>query len=103
MLDALAARFKFRLPVSAVRHIYLEAIIGQFDTWREFCLGRIVIIVMSEVGEIRSLGANAPGRRQGFVQAHVSRMRIPAQRIEHDTLNTADLLDDLGRDLLAIA
>jgi hypothetical protein len=52
--------------------------------------------------EERFASFNAPGNRQCFVQAHVGRMRISSEAVEHGGLDTLNRGDHRFRHFLAV-
>src|SRR2546428_8084492 len=55
-----------------------QPVIRQFDPRWQFFLRGVVIIIVREMGQISPLRANASRRRQGFIQAHVGGVALPA-------------------------
>ena len=52
----------------------------------------VVVVIVRQMREKSSAGADAPGGRQGFIQAHVRRMRLVTQCIQHRDLHAANLV-----------
>src|SRR5204862_6975858 len=79
-----------------------QAIIRQHYAGGKFGLGKVVIVVVSQMSEKSPRRADSPGGCQCFVEAHVSGMRRATERIEDRDLNTAHLLENIWRHFLAI-
>lgn len=62
-----------------------------------------MVVVVRQVREVSPPRANAPRRRQRFIQAHVRGMRLSPERVEHGHLYPVDLFYGLRRHLLAVA
>src|SRR5687768_3154730 len=62
-----------------------------------------MIVIVREVREKSSLGANAPRRRQRFIQTHVRGMRISAERVQDNHFHVTHGANDFIRHFLAIA
>src|ERR1700677_1287921 len=80
-----------------------QSVIGELNSGRKLGLGQIMIVIVSQMREVSSAGANAAGSGERFVQAHVSRVRGAPQRVQYDDLDSSHLLNDLGGDFFAIA
>ena len=62
-----------------------------------------MVVIVREMCEIGPRRADAPRRRQCFVEAHVGWMRRVTQRVEHGDFDALDLFQRVGGDFLAVA
>src|SRR4051794_28350371 len=60
-----------------------QSIISELHVLRQLELRPVVIIIMGEVSETGAARPNPPRGRQGFIQAHVCRMRRIAQGVKN--------------------
>src|SRR5215207_5142556 len=58
---------------------------------------------MGQMSEIGALRANTPRSGEGFIEAHVGRMRLISQGIKHDDIDASYGLNDIRRHFLTIA
>src|ERR1051326_5661590 len=62
--------------------INLQPVVGENHTRRQLRLRDVVIVIVSEMREIRAGRANAPSGRQRFIEAHVRWVRLLAQGVQ---------------------
>src|SRR5882672_8345531 len=79
-----------------------QSVISKLHIIRQFGLRPVVIIIMGEVSETGAARANPSGGGEGFIQAHVGRMRRVAQRVKNCDFHTAASFDRGRRNELAI-
>ena len=73
-----------------------KAIIRERHAIRQFRLRLVVVVIVRQMGEIRPRRADAPRGGQRLVQAHVRRMRLGPQRVEHGDFDAAHLFHAAG-------
>src|SRR6185295_7932383 len=72
----------FGASLERSRRRYPQTVIRQLHARRQLGLGRVVVVIVGQVREIRLPGRDPPGGGEGLVEAHVGRVRLPAQGVE---------------------
>ena len=70
---------------------------------RQFGLRFVMVVIVREMRKISFARADAPCRRQRLVEAHVRRMRLVAQRVEHGDFHAANFFHRRVGNFLAVA
>ena len=90
LIDTLVvARFYARAVVLHVERPHVRRTVR--CARRQFRLRLVVVVIVRQVREISAPGIDASRRRERFVEAHVRRMRLVTQRVQHGNFHAPDV------------
>src|SRR5215813_14887131 len=75
-------------------HFNLEAIVGQFNTCGQLCLSNVMVIIVGQMGKVRSGRPDSLSSSKSFIQAHMRWVRIASQGVQNNNFHALSFFND---------